>query len=151
MARRTAICQKLHCGQPVSTGGLCEQHHEEALQRRLRRDEALNALNTGQVDGRYLVEGPLVDEWRELREWWDQICHAVNNERQHPVLKDETEYGVSWCIAIAQELIDAQQAYWAGREDDASVREYRRQEIWSRFRNMERGLMSNGIARPVQK
>ena len=35
----------------------------------------------------------------------------------------------------------------AGKPGDTEIRKYRRQQIWSRFENLEKGLMSNGVAR----
>ena len=88
------------------------------------------------------------DELQRIQKWWNEICAAEIAGREHPVLKDETQYGTHWCIAIAQEIIDGERDLRAGKPEDMEIRKYRRAEAWERFANLERGLMSNGIARP---
>jgi hypothetical protein len=37
-------------------------------------------------------------------------------EREHPILKDETQFGTDWCIVITQELIAMQSVIFVLRE-----------------------------------
>lgn len=129
-------------------GGLCQQHFEESEKRHQRFMEAADVLHTGSIDGEYIGAGPLRDELHRIQDWWRQICSAEMAGREHPILRDETEYGTHWCIAIAQEIIDAERDRRAGKPGDTEYRKYKRAEAWKRFENMERGLMSNGVARP---
>jgi hypothetical protein len=62
-------------------------------------------------------------------------------------LKDETKYAIDWCIALAQELVDAERASRTSAPFDPTKLEYTRQWVWERFGNLERGLMSNGVKR----
>lgn len=90
------------------------------------------------------------ESWR-ARDWWFDVCNHVNSEREHPVLRDETEYAVSWCIALAEHIIDEERDVRAGKQAGAETHQYRRRHFWERFQNLSRGLMSNGVARPTTK
>jgi hypothetical protein len=149
MAKRRKDCTKLHCTAPPFLGGLCERHHKDAELKRVRHDTALAALNTGQIDNESVAPGPLRDEFWRLRDWWFAVCNSVNEEREHPVLRDETEYAVSWCIGLAEYIVDEERDGRAGKKDVSH--EYLRRHLWERFENLERGLMSNGIPRPVER
>ena len=50
----------------------------------------------------------------KVRKWWSEICSAEIGEREHAILKDVTEYGKYWCMAIAQQIIDAERDLRAG-------------------------------------
>ncbi len=148
VARKSKNCRKLHCYRPsASPGGLCQQHIDEETIRHQRREVAISVLHTGSYNEQYMIEEPFIEEWKRVRRWWHQACDAYNNQRTHPVLHDETEYALDWCVGIAQELIDAQRDVRAGKQGDTPTRQYVREQFWERFENMEKGLMSNGIAR----
>jgi hypothetical protein len=149
MAKRK-VCGKLHCGEPLHAGGLCKKHFDEGNERHRRYMDAADVLHTGSIDGEYIREGPLRDELQRARKWRRESCDAEIAGREHPVLKDETEYGKHWCIAIAREIIDAERDLRAGKPGDTEYRKYKRDETWKRFENLERGLMSNGVERPAK-
>jgi hypothetical protein len=151
MAKRRKNCTKLHCTAPPFLGGLCERHHEEAEQQRLRHDTALAVLNTGQIDNESVAAGPLRDEFWRLRDWWFAVCNAVNAEREHPVLRNETQYAVSWCVGLAESIVDEEREHRAGKEAGVRAHECLRRPLWERFENLQRGLMSNGVARPAAR
>ncbi len=151
MARRRDGCRRLHCGAPVVQFGLCERHHHEAEAESRRHDEAVTALHSGMIDGEYLSAGTLRDEFWRARDWWFQVCEAVNSEREHQLLHDETQYAVSWCIAIAAHIIDEARDMRAGKPGGTDAHNYLRRPYWERFENLSRGLMSNGIERPTRK
>lgn len=132
-------------------GGLCKRHYDEAETRRRRRDEAVNVLWHGTIDDKVFTSGPLNDEFHRVRDWWFQACDAMRAEREHPILKDETQFGTDWCIVITQELIDAERDLRAGKGGDTELRQYIRRDTWQRFENLEKGLMSNGVARPERR
>jgi hypothetical protein len=150
MAKRK-VCKKFRCEEPLYMSGLCRKHFEEADQRHRRFMEAADVLHNGVIDGEYIRPGPLREELQRIQKWWDQVCAAEIAGREHPVLKDETRFGTDWCVAIAQEIIDAERDLRAGKPGDTEIRRYRRDETWKRFENLERGLMSNGVARPVTR
>jgi hypothetical protein len=151
MAKRPKDCAKLHCYDAPFMGGLCARHYEEAETRTRRRDEAVEVLLQGSIDGQVLAPGALRDEFYRVRDWWFRVCDAMRADREDPILKDETQFGMNWCIAITQELVDAERDARAGKGGDTDWRQYIRRETWLRFENLEKGLMSNGVARPDRR
>lgn len=148
---RKKTCRNPRCDEPPTVGGLCQTHFEESERKHRRYMEAADVLHTGRIDGTAIGPGPLGDEFLRVQHWWFEICSAVNAGREHPILKDETQCGTDWCIAIAQDLIDAERERRAGTGGDSEQRQYIRQLTWSRFENLEKGLMSNGIPRPANR
>ena len=150
MAKRKT-CLKSGCDFLPDSAGYCRAHAEELRLKRRRRDDAVSALHQGVIDGKLVSPGPLREEFERLGKWWSEVCGAVNRERPHPVLLDETEFATSWCIAIAQEIIDAEREIRSGIGGDTDLRQYRRRDLWERFANLEKGLMSNGVNRPTPR
>jgi hypothetical protein len=148
MGKRKTVCLKFRCGNQPFMGGLCKQHFEEDKAKEARRDTALKALSNGLVDKELVKPGPLRQEFERVQKWWNETCDALNSSRQHKVLLDDTEYAASWCIGLAEEIIDAVREERAGKESNTEIRKYMRQRTWDRFENLEKGLMSNGVARP---
>jgi len=147
--RRRKECAKYRCRETAVIGGLCQQHFDEREKRRLREETATEALNTGRIDGEYVPEGVLRDEFLRVRDWWHDVCSAMMSNREHPVLRDETEYAMSWCIELAALIIEERRH--VGGEANVRTLQYLRNEVWQRFANLERGLMSNGVARPADR
>ena len=128
-------------------GGLCQKHYDEDRARKLRRDVAIRALHTSAIDGRVPDDLALRDELYRLVEWWNRACTAVNTRRgstQMPM--DEADDALEWCIALAQEIVDAELAVRAGDKVSDSVASTGAW-VWERFRNLEAGLRSNGTTR----
>ncbi len=148
MAKRRRECSKLHCYEPPVIDGLCQRHHDEHTTKERRYSTAVDALHKGLIDGELVRPGPLRDEFNRVRDWWFEVCQAVTASREHPILKDETEYASSWCIGLAESIIDEERELRASAEVDRTSYQYVRKRLWERFENLERGLMSNGIARP---
>lgn len=149
---RKKTCSCYGCDNPPALGGLCEQHSKEVNKKNRRYMEATSFLHTGVIDGEYITEGPLRSEYHRLQVWWIDICNAQKFGNEHPVLKDETRWGTDWCINIAQQIIEGERDKRAGREPlEHDVREYLKQETWKRFENLQKGLMSNGVERPVKR
>ncbi|MDP3282690.1 MAG: hypothetical protein U1D41_14300 [Nitrosomonas sp.] len=150
MTQRKKIqkCVDADCNEAPYLGGFCEKHHKEKLQMEKRRETALTALDAGKIADQFLENKELCDELQRLRQWWFKICDAINNNRKDTILKDEAKYAIEWCIALAQEIVDAELAFRAGsnRFSTDSLMSTR-QWVWERFRNLEAGLMSNGIQR----
>jgi hypothetical protein len=63
-------------------------------------------------------------------------------------LQEEAEFAMEWCITFAQEIVDAERAARKGNPAPSLHMESTRQWVRERFRNLERGLMSNGVPRP---
>lgn len=146
MTRPPLSCSKKGCSKPLYLGGLCKCHYDEGARREQRRDAAVRTLHSGTVDGRVLNNEELRAELLRLLTWWHRACDAVNYGRKDPVLRDEAEYAVEWCIALAQEISDAELAFRNG-ENPTPALAATRVWVWDRFRNLEAGLMSNGIER----
>jgi hypothetical protein len=148
MAKRRVECAKYHCTDPPFMGGLCRRHHEEDEAKERRRNTALALLDSGRLDNEPLGAGPLREEFYKLQDWWRQVCVYITSSREHPVLRDETRYADSWCIGLAEFIIDEERGRRAGTKVDVPSHQYLRKQLWERFDNLERGLRSNGVERP---
>lgn len=146
MARRKKL-QCSRCEEPPYLGGLCREHHAEYTEKQQKREAACKALHFCLVGGRLPDDPTLRDELLKLRKWWDRACSSVNGQIQDKVLLDEAKYAVEWCIALAQEIVQAEEAMRDGRPVSYSL-QATREWVWDRFSNLEAGLMSNGIKRP---
>jgi len=112
----------------------------------------VKALHYGLIDGALPSDAEIREELVRLRRWWQAACDSLISRIPHPSLKDQAEPATSWCIALVQELIDAERAIRAGKPVDNTTRlNGTREWVWDRFGNLERGLMSNGVARPERK
>ena len=60
--------------------------------------------------------------------------------------RDEADYAAEWCIALAQEIVEAERAVIAGKSIPVSFT-LTGEWVWERFRNLEAGLRSNGASR----
>ena len=148
MPKRPNECVKPHCTAPLFLGGLCKEHHKEDAAKQFRRDTALRLLDSGRIDNEVVRPGPLREEFYRLQDWWRQVCDHVNSQREHPILRDETEYAVQWCIGLAEMIIDEERERRAGQEVDSGSYQYLRKDLWERFEYLEQGLRSNGLKRP---
>ena len=147
MTRRMQ-CLERGCDRPPHLGGRCREHAEEEQAKQQRRDAAIECLHRGTVDGSVPANAEVREELDRLRTWWHAACTAVNTSRMHPVLQDEAEDSLSWCISLAELLGDIERSSRSGSNSKAPYElEYTREWVWERFGNLERGLMSNGVAR----
>ena len=147
MAIKRKKCTESRCSDEPFLGGLCKKHHEEAAEKGRRRSAALDALHKAEIEG-CLPENPeLREELFQIRKWWFRACDALNYGRKDEILSDEAQYAIEWCIALAQEIVDAEIASRNGQPIPMSL-EGTRGWVWDRFRNLEKGLMSNGVKRP---
>jgi hypothetical protein len=137
-------CRESRCSEPAYFDGRCERHYGEYKAKQQRRERVLAALHGTQP---WAPQDPaLREDWLRLLPWWNRICSAINANRLDPELGDETHAAMEWCIALAAELIDADQALRSGAKP-GYVLEYARHWVWERFRNIEAGLGSNGTKR----
>ena len=149
--KRKRHCSVYRCEEPPYLGGLCQAHAEEARVKAQRRDDALEVLHYGVIDGALPSDIEIREELVRLGRWWRAACDSLNYRIPYAILKGEAEPATSWCIALAQELIDAERAICAGKSFDKTMLNGTRQWVWERFGNLERRLMSNGVARPERK
>ncbi len=147
MAKRRVECAKYRCTDPPFMVGLCRRHHEEDEANKRRRSTALKLLDSGRLDNEPPGAGPLREEFYRLQDWWRQVCDCIISSREHPVLRDEARYADSWCIGLAELIIDEERERRAGQKVDVDSHQYLRKQLWERFDNLERGLGSNGVER----
>lgn len=148
---KSKLCGEHSCNEPPYMDGLCRNHSDEAHEKSRRYMEAADVLHDGRIDGESIGPGPLREEFLRLQKWWREVCAAGIGHYEHKDLKDETRFGEVWCIAIAQEIIDVERDLRAGKPVDTETSKSRRELTWDRFHNLERGLMSNGKARPLSR
>lgn len=147
MKRDRRKCLNVGCPNDAYLGGLCRSHHQENQVRTERRNLALTALHFGTVDGDLPADQALHDELERLRRWWDRACQVVQTRRGTTLMPlDEADFATDWCIALSQEIVEAQRALTAGRPVPSSLPLTRRW-VWERFHNLESGLRSNGMPR----
>jgi len=74
-------------------------------------------------------------------------CGVLQTERGTILMpRDEADYAAEWCIALAQEIVEAERAVIAGKSIPVSFT-LTGEWVWERFRNLEAGLRSNGASR----
>ncbi|MBI4774416.1 MAG: hypothetical protein HY788_09595 [Deltaproteobacteria bacterium] len=145
--RRHPQCLKSHCLKLAHREGLCEEHYEEHLRQKIRHQEALDALHFSVVEGDPLNDPELSKKLRTLQKWWQWACSILNPGLEDAGMEDKAQYATRWCIALAQEIVDAEIAIRKGVSPPDSL-ETTREWVWSRFRGLEAELMSNGLNRP---
>lgn len=123
------------------------KHYEEDQRKYMLRNAAIDALHMGMIDGQFPERSELIEELQKIRKWWSRACDAVNYERQDPVLMDEAPYAVEWCIRLAEQFVETERAFRSGVKPSWLL-ESTKEWVWDRFKNLEAGLMSNGIERP---
>lgn len=143
--RKQFECRKDGCFEPPYLGGLCKDHHEEHDIQENRRQTAIEALHHGKINDIYLGE-ELRNELDKVRKWWRRACDAVNYRREDEILRDEAEFALEWCIALAQEVVDAEVLHRDGKLFPQSF-SFQQTWVWERFENLEKGLGSNGVER----
>jgi hypothetical protein len=116
----------------------------------MRRETAIELLHTGMLDRRIVESSALREELRCAQEWWHKACTAINEGRKDPVLQEEAQFALEWCIGIAQKLIEQELAARNGTIlPNASELEICKAIQWRKFAMLEAGFMSNGIKRPA--
>ena len=146
--KKQPVCHKDHCNEPPHSGGLCREHYERHIKNEKSREEAIEALANGYIDGVSLTNHNFREQLLEIRKWWFKACDALNYGRTDTVLKDDAQYAVEWCISLAKEIVAAERAFNAGQQPSYML-EHTSSWVYERFSNLEKGLMSNGVARRV--
>jgi len=141
-------CKVAGCEKPPYRGGLCEQHHREDEAKSRRRNEAVDLLFQSVVDNEVLRTPELREELDRLQRWWQRACWEMRSPGTDTVFGDEAEFAFEWCVILAQEMVEAERAARSGNSATSPHLENTRQWVWERFRNLEGGLMSNGVPRP---
>lgn len=147
MKRSCRTCSRSGCDLAPYLGGLCKTHNAEHDREQAKRTRALDALRFRLPDSAVRSTGELADDWSTLRSRWNRVCDVVNGQhgtKQLPL--NEAEYAMDWCIALAKELLDAEDTLAMGNKLSSSL-EIARGWVNERFENLELGLMSNGRPR----
>ncbi len=130
--------------------GLCRPHYEEHAREEAQRDEAVQALHRSVIDGLPIQQPELREEFLKLQKWWTRACTVRNFGGEDPILKDEAEYALEWCISLAKVIITEEKKFRSG-DTRKPEWNYTRDWVWDRFKNLEAGLMSNGVERRKEK
>lgn len=147
--KKQHVCRIEHCNEEPYSGGFCKEHYELDKGEKKLREEAIEALHKAHIDGVLPTNLALREQLFEIRKWWFKACDALNYKRTDDVLRDEAEYALEWCISLAKEIISAERALNSGQEPSYML-EPTSKWVYERFSNLEKGLMSNGVARPVR-
>jgi hypothetical protein len=147
MGTQKRNCRASGCSRNPYLGGLCDVHEQEEQQIKQRRASARAALDSGAIDGDIPTDLALRDELWRLRRQWYLACQVVRENRGTSLMPvNEAEFATEWCIALAQEIVEAHRALAAGKPMPTSVASTGGW-VWERFRNLEAGLRSNGALR----
>lgn len=148
MRGKVAKCREFSCDEEPFSGGLCRRHAEESAIAAKLRSDAIHLLNNYVVDNKTVSSFQLIEEVKELGDLWRRACNSVNYRISDPILLDEAQYAVDWCIDISKELVKMERLLRNGNTSDLEHSRLRRDITWERFRNLKNGLMSNGVLRP---
>lgn len=145
-SRKEVACKHPQCEEIAEVDGFCSEHLTEFNQKRKNRDEVVQVLHSSVLKGKLFQKPELKEEFKKIQKWWHRACDSVNHRREDPILKDETQHALEWCIALALELVQEEKAF---RDGDAlnTASNFTRDWVWLRFKNIESGLMSNGVER----
>jgi hypothetical protein len=147
VSKKKKECVVKGCYSDPYQSGLCQEHHEKNIVRKLRRDAALNALTTSAIDCRIPDDLRLREELFLIQKWWNRACTALRTNYGCDLMPlNEAEFALEWCISLSEEIIDAERAIRSGKAPDYSL-EMTRKWVWDCFRNLEAGLKSNGMPR----
>jgi len=150
MRKKNVSCKKSHCTNPAEVAGFCQKHYDEHIEAERCQSEAINVLHFGTLEGKSFQNKELADEFRRLQVWCYRACDSITLQREDPILRDEAEFASSWCISLAQIIIREEKASRLG-DNRPFVWDNRRDWVWERFKNLEAGLASNGVARRLKK
>jgi hypothetical protein len=129
---------------------LCEKHYKDKCKKDADHNAAVDLLHFGYVDGSYLSSSFLSDKLYKIRKWWFRACDSVNNSTVDSILLDEASNAIYWCISLAHEIVRSEREYrnniTIGEELESSLKNTENL-VFERFRNLENGLMSNGLPR----
>ncbi|MEQ1536189.1 MAG: hypothetical protein ABL923_09960 [Burkholderiaceae bacterium] len=143
-------CNISRCEEMPYLGGRCKVHHEEQRANELTRNAAIETLRSLQIDGKLPSKPNLKDELLKISQWWDKAWMAQRLSRQDSILLDETKSATEWCIALANLISQEERDFLDGREPNATTAHLKKITL-ERFKNLEAGLMSNGVKRPEKK
>ena len=148
MARKKLTCFVSRCDEPPYLGGRCKEHYDEDKRKQQERRDAVEVLNNSGVDGTYPTDKSLRQLLSDIQKWWSRAHSAMAYGRTDSVLRDEAEYAAEWCVALAWQIVRAERAFRAGQEPDYML-QHTSAWVFERFNNLQKGLMSNGVPRPV--
>jgi hypothetical protein len=143
---KQTFCKQSHCHEPADNTGFCKRHFDEDNLNSKRRTEAIEVLHFGKINGHKIQSPELLSEYSQIERWWSRACIANNFGTTDSILKDEVEYALEWCISLAQIIVQEELEFRISGKY-MNTNNYIRSEVWSRFKNLQAGLMSNGISR----
>ena len=147
--KKQPVCRQYRCDKPPLSNGLCHEHYEIHKHNEKSREEALEALHKAHIDGALPTNTSLREQLFQIQKWWFRACDSLNYNRKDPVLLDEAQYALDWCISLAKEIVAAERAINSGQEPSWTL-EHTSNWVYERFHKLEKGLMSNGVVRPAK-
>jgi hypothetical protein len=147
--KKQNLCRMNHCNKEPHSLGLCKEHYEQYIRDKNLQEEAIEALHKAHIDGALPTNPAIREQLFEIRKWWLKACDALNHNRTDDVLCDETEYALDWCISLAKEIIAAERALNSGQQP-SHLLEQTSKQVYQKFSNLEKGLMSNSLARSAR-
>lgn len=143
--KRTCIIY--NCKNEPYMTGLCEEHYKEDKIKKDRRDSAIRALHSYTINDTLPTNENLQMEFEQLCEWWHRVCTALNTNVGTTLMPlNEVLDAKEWCIILAQKIIDDELDYQSGKQKKNSF-DLNREQLWNKFKNLEKGLTSNGLQR----
>lgn len=116
--------------------GLCVEHYNREIERRRIRSDAIDALDSGLIDGKPPQDPYLAAELAKIHAWWRRARDAIDSGVDDKIFGDEIEGATNWCIALTIEIVKAEKAVRIGNQ-----RGYRLEAIkiwvWDCFNNLE--------------
>lgn len=145
-------CSYDRCSADPYRGGLCEEHYGEKCVEEELRSSAIRSLHRLSIDGSIPKSEVVRDELLRIGRWWTDICMTVQSGGRHLVLGEEIAYAQDWCIRLSEQLVLFERAVRSGTDlhERKLMLHATRTWVWERFENLEKGLMSNGIPRPLR-
>jgi len=150
MSKKKRTCINYDCTNELYMAGYCEEHYKEYISNKERREAAIQTLQCS-INNAPPTDKNLSEELERLCEWWSRVCSVLNNNRGTELMPlDEAKYAKEWCITLAQKIIDDELAFQSGKQIDNSY-DLNRERLWNRFKNLEKGLTSNGVEREIKR
>ncbi|MGA3286352.1 MAG: hypothetical protein ABSD46_02885 [Bacteroidota bacterium] len=83
------------------------------------RNDAINVLHTGAVDGRLPDNPTLRKELLHLCKWWQRACSVVQNHRDTNLLSvTDANDVIALSISASKEILEAERAFRSGEQID---------------------------------
>ena len=139
MQAKIKTCKSNRCNKPIYRVGLCDKHYEEQELKQKRKDDAVNVLHHSTIDGSFFTCEAIRNDFIRLQKLWFRVCDIVNDwTKSDTELNKEADFAVSWCVKLAQELVDAERAFRSNTQYDMTLLRHTQKELWDRYSHLEK-------------